>query len=193
MAKARRCAGCGRMYEMTTVNEEWRPVVGYEGLYEVSDMGNVRSLDRIIRQAARSGKVYEKAIRGHMLRPGRMPGGHMSVSLGRKNSRCVHDLVLTAFEGPRPEGQEARHLDGAPANNRRGNLAWSSRGDNGRDKKWHNLPAPYKLRPPEIASIKAALARGQVQAAIARDFNVSPSTIHLIKKGRVHGDVACGM
>lgn len=177
---------------MTTDNEEWRPVVGYEGMYEVSDMGNVRSLDRTISQAARSGKVYEKAILGHLLRPGRMPSGHMSVSLGRRNSRCVHDLVLTAFEGPRPEGQEARHLDGDPANNRRGNLAWSSRGDNSRDKKWHNLPRTSKLRPPEISLIKKALARGEVQAAIARDFDVSPSTIHLIKKGRIHGDVALG-
>ena len=85
-------------------NEEWRPVVGWEGLYEVSDLGRVRSLDRAVKRGR---------YKGELLRPWTNKGGYSCVFLsgvGRKRrNRQVHSLVAEAFIGPRPKGQVVRH------------------------------------------------------------------------------------
>lgn len=108
--------------------EEWRAVPGYEGLYEVSNEGRVRSMKR----RGTSGKVlaHKRAQRG----------GYLTVSLLRhceQTTRPVHSLVLEAFVGPRPAGAEIRHLDGDPTNARLGNLAYGTHSENARDKRAH--------------------------------------------------------
>ena len=113
--------------------EIWKDIPGYEGCYQVSNQGNVRSLTRAITQMSRWGTEYTKIVDGVYLRPGRMPAGHLSVSLGRNNSQCVHKLVLLAFVGPAPEGYECLHGNGDPSDNRLENLRWGTRGDNIRD------------------------------------------------------------
>jgi hypothetical protein len=113
--------------------EIWKDIPGYERCYQVSNEGRVRSLDRAITQMSRWGALYTKFVGGVDLRPGRMPAGHLSVSLGRNNSQCVHKLVLLAFVGPAPEGHECLHQNGDPSDNRLENLRWGTRGDNIRD------------------------------------------------------------
>lgn len=104
--------------------EEWRPVVGYEGLYEVSNLGQVRGVPR----QGSNGAV----LRGRRIRP----WGYLVVNLSRecrpKASR-VHRLVLEAFDRPAREGEVARHLNGDGSNNRLENLAWGSVSDNVQD------------------------------------------------------------
>jgi hypothetical protein len=173
------------------MTEVWKPVVGFEGSYEVSDLGRVRSVDRSWWQKSRHGNLYLHHKKGTLLRPGSMPGGHLSVALGRGNSHCVHELVLRAFLGPPPPQCEARHLDGNEKNNSFENLVWDTRGNNTRDKKWHRGTASYKLKPDEIASIKSSLQRPYygMGAELARRFGVSSSAISAIKHDRVHIDV----
>ena len=101
------------------VNEIWKPIPGYEGKYEVSDQGRIRS--------------FRRNPKGYLLKPGRMPEGHLSVSLGRKNSQCVHKLVLLAFVGLAPDGHECCHNNGNPADNRLENLRWGTRSENIKD------------------------------------------------------------
>lgn len=114
--------------------EQWRPVVGFETSYEVSDQGRVRSKDRSWPQKTRSGNVYEHKKKGRVLRPGPSNYGHMSVVLGRGNTRMVHTLVLEAFVGPRPSPKhDARHINGDAKDNRLINLAWGTRSENIRD------------------------------------------------------------
>lgn len=118
--------------------EEWRPVVGHEGQYEVSDLGRVRSLncERIYKRADQySGRMLtvRRKHKGRLLRPGRMPSGHLSVALGKGNSVCVHVIVLEAFVGPCPSGHESLHRDDVPSNNVRGNLRWGTRSENMHD------------------------------------------------------------
>ena len=172
------------------MTEEWRPVAGYEGLYEVSDQGRVRSLDRLLTQAGRNGTIYTKTMRGRVLRPGSMPAGHQSVVLTKAGgSKCVHALVLAAFVGPCPEGAEARHLNGDPGDNRLVNLAYGSRRENGQDKKWHNGAATYRLRPAQIREIKLALKARRPGAVLAKQYGVAQSTISAIKHNKFHRDV----
>lgn len=102
---------------------EWRPIRGYEGYYEVSDEGDVRSTRR-------------KGSRGAVLSAGTTKNGYKLVSLWRdgKGTSCnVHRLVAAAFIGECPTGLEVRHLDGNPANNAVGNLAYGTGSENCRD------------------------------------------------------------
>lgn len=104
--------------------EEWRPIAGYEGLYEVSDHGRVASLPKPTWPTRR------------ILRPGTERGGYPYVTLrasGRQLHRKIHHLVCEAFNGPRPAGSVTRHLDGDPTNNTPTNLVWGSYSDNNLD------------------------------------------------------------
>lgn len=101
--------------------EIWKPVVGYEDLYEVSNTGRVRSLN--YRQ---TGKVRE-------LRPGADRCGYLLVALcknGKQKSHHVHKLVIEAFVGPRPEGYDVNHIDEDKRNNSVKNLEYCTHRDN---------------------------------------------------------------
>ena len=171
------------------MEEIWKPVVGHETSYEVSSLGNVRSLDRAYRQVSRRGKLHIHTVRGRMLRPGKMKSGHVSVAIGRGNSRMVHQLIAEAFIGPRPLRYEVRHLNGVPDDNRAINLTWGTRGENSRDKKWHGQP--YKLSVQDVRDIKTALENPYhgLNSALAKKFKVGQATISSIKHGRLHTDV----
>lgn len=118
--------------------ETWRPVVGYEGYYEVSDMGRVRSVERLaIRKNGRPHRV-RSAVR----KPKALPKGHLAVTLVRDTqlrSHTVHKLVLEAFVGTRPEGSMCRHLNGDPADNRLENLTWGTASENQSDAVNHGV------------------------------------------------------
>lgn len=105
--------------------EKWRAVVEFEGLYEVSSIGRVRSLDRVVR----SGRLFP----GRILRQRRDSRGYMHVNLWRDRRMTtmrVHRLVLIAFAGA-PEGPvEGCHNDGDPSNNRIQNLRWDTHREN---------------------------------------------------------------
>jgi len=118
--------------------ETWRPILGYEGSYEVSDLGSVRSLPRIVQdKAARphpvSGRVLTLAWKG--------PSRYAAVQLcqaGETHQVYVHRLVLEAFAGPRPfPDAVARHLNGNHLDNRAMNLAWGTQQENIADKFRH--------------------------------------------------------
>lgn len=109
--------------------EEWKDIVGYEGSYEVSSLGRVRTVERT---AVRSnGRPHH--VKSIIRKTVTMPKGHLSVRLiknGKNRTHTVHSLVLTAFTGPRPVGAVCRHLNGVPDDNRLENLAWGSGSDN---------------------------------------------------------------
>lgn len=116
--------------------EEWRPVVGHEGHYEVSDQGHVRSVDRIITSISRTGREYLSRRKGKVLSPGRSPSGHLLVHLNGI-ARSVHSVVAAAFIGPRPNGYEVRHINGQPGDCRAANLEYGTRSENAEDSKRH--------------------------------------------------------
>lgn len=132
--------------------EEWRPVVGWEGLYEVSDQGRVRSLDRHLTVRSRWGQMMPQTYRGQLMTiSDAHAGGYCTVKLtrdGKGSMHYVHRLVLEAFVGPRPDGMEACHNSGDPADNRPGNLRWDTTTGNMADKVRHgtNGEGPRKTR-----------------------------------------------
>lgn len=109
--------------------ERWLSIPGFEDRYEVSDEGRVRSVDHFVR-IVRHGVEGQRLVRGRVLRPGRNKSGHVTVAIGKGNTRQVHQLVLEAFEGPCPVGQESLHRNHMPSDNRLLNLFYGTRGQN---------------------------------------------------------------
>ena len=168
---------------MSNPTEVWKDVPGYEGRYQVSNFGRVRSLPHEVQVRRQSGTEFQKAVPGRILRPGRMSSGHLSVSLGRHNSLCVHYLVLLAFVGPRPAGYDVCHIDGDPTNNYLDNLRYDTRVENILDVyrvggKWR------KLSLNDIKEINELLRLEMRGVDIAARFNVSQTTVSKIKNGR---------
>ena len=131
--------------------EEWRPIPGWEGAYEASSFGRVRSVDRTIVVRNPGGVLGPRRFRGRVLRAGRIKNGYYLVSFtgpGRKREyRYVHDLVLLAFVGPKPAGLEVCHNDGTRDNNRLENLRYDTRQANAQDRWKHGT----MLRPKKVA------------------------------------------
>lgn len=114
------------------MQEEWRPVIGFEGYYEVSNVGRVRSLDRtIIRSASRTRKEYAARLKGKVLKQARNTHGYSIVSL-RKNAtvKSVHRLVAEAFIEKEPGKDLINHIDGNKSNNKTDNLEWCTNKEN---------------------------------------------------------------
>ena len=118
----------------------WASVPGYEGFYEVSNFGDVRSLTRFVPYGRHKGMTYKgRDIKQFV------SGSYLSVKLakaGVTKTTYVHELVLLAFEGARPqltERCEIRHLDGDKFNNKLTNLKYGTAKENSADRKLHVL------------------------------------------------------
>ncbi len=110
--------------------EEWRSVVGFETYYEVSSLGRVRSITRIV-----NGSWGPRKHRGKVLSPSPQKSGHLNVHLsvrGVVKTHRVHTLVAAAFIGPCPHGKQVNHIDAIPANNVPANLEYVTPLENSR-------------------------------------------------------------
>ncbi len=161
--------------------ERWRPVVGFEGWYAVSSLGNVRRVAPAPGSQSRPGR---------MLRPGRDRSGRPMVHLhraGQHSPRAVAHLVAAAFLGPRPAGWVVTFRNGDPADVRAVNLIYRTR---------HQLQAQVaaslrKLTASQAAEIRAAAdqtPRVPVRALAAR-YGITYQTVSLIQRGEAYHDL----
>ena len=116
--------------------EEWRPVVGYEDLYEVSNLGQVRSLPRVVRWKTRWGSYGTRTNPLALRKLTTDTYGYLCVSMkryGKSANPRVHKLVAKAFLGERPDwASQINHIDRCRTNNCVGNLEWSYPAHNNR-------------------------------------------------------------
>jgi hypothetical protein len=164
--------------------EQWRPVVGYEGWYEVSDHGRVR------RVAGGSG-----ALPGRVLIPQKAGADYRKVNLyrdGQKQQVGVHLVVAAAFIGPRPPNHECNHKDGNKTNNHLGNLEYVTSLENSRHAsrigllRTGELHQNAKLTAAQVAEIRQLYQPWTYSThRLAREFGVCAQTIYNIVHGRI--------
>lgn len=164
--------------------ETWKPVVGFEGFYEVSDQGRVRSLPRIV--PSRGGV---RQTRGRVLKP-IYPKGYPAAALcanGKSKIHEIHRLVAAAFLGPKPSGKHmVRHFDGDEKNPRLANLLWGTPRENSADAIRHGTAIcgervpQSKLR---IGEVRQILSDKRPLNVVASEHGVTPSTIHRVRSG----------
>lgn len=114
------------------INETWKPIGGYEGLYEVSDKGRIRSVDRIVKSTNKGTSYYHKR-NGALLKPYYNRLGYLLVELWKEGigkAYTVHRLVALAFV-PNPYNKPCvNHLDETHDNNCADNLEWCTQKEN---------------------------------------------------------------
>lgn len=178
---------------MARKRESWRAVPGFEGCYEVSDLGRVRSLARLDRGRFRPGVIRKPSRRGRYL-------ALILTDGPRRETRSVHRLVLEAFRGAAPEGAVACHNNGDAGENRLENLRWDTPAANVRDALTHgthqgNLGSRKnlaKITPRCVARVREMLALGVSQRQTGHWFGLSQSTISGIATGKLWRHVAAG-
>lgn len=153
--------------------ENWKPVFGFEGLYDVSDHGRVRTV-----KTARIKKPTPNP-----------KDGRLNILLWNGN-KCkmmkVHRLVLFAFVGPPPKKHECCHGDGNPQNNLMGNLRWDTTAANQADRVKHGTSnrgercGSAKLTEQQVRAIREDT---RIQRLIALDYGIRANTVSRIKSG----------
>lgn len=178
---------------MSIVDEIWKDVVDFEGFYQVSNLGRVRSVDRVVVSSSAK-RAYSSCRRGRIIQGGMNPDGYRTVNLSRSpftSKFTVHSLVAQAFIGDRPQGFHVNHIDGCKTNNSASNLEYCSHKDNINHAVsiglWDGMIAENhclaKLRDSDIPIIRSRLSAGDTYKQIAVDYGVAGHTIACITKG----------
>lgn len=165
--------------------EEWRPIVGWEHLYSISNLGRIRSLDK--RVACGHGGTALR--RGRIIKPVLKGGRYLVVTLADGDIRqqfFVHDLVLLMFKGVKPEGYQSCHNDGNKANNAAENLRYDTPKNNTLDKIEHGTlrrgetHGMVKLTIEQVLEIRKSTGFKGID--LADQYGISPSQISSIRK-----------
>jgi len=173
---------------MNSLNEEWRDVVGFEALYQVSSLGRVRSCDRVIYD----NRGYSKSRKSRLLSPTIDKYGYYKLHLSKNDVRgyfTIHVLVAKAFIGDRPDGLQVNHINGVKTDNRPENLEYVTGSRNivhAQDMGLKPVGSrcwQAKLSESDVSTIKALIRQGVNIIEIADRYGVVKQTISSIKQG----------
>jgi hypothetical protein len=172
---------------MDNVTEVWRPVVGHEGKFEVSNLGRVKALAWELRHWC--GRNIPQPER--IVTQTKHTGGYRFVAL-RGKKQYVHRLVMAAFVGPPPENaKDVNHIDGDKTNNRLDNLEYCDRLHNVRHAIATGLQdnggegnGMSKYRAGQIVTAYQMVKCGATQSQAAKATGVSESTVQMVVTGR---------
>jgi hypothetical protein len=158
---------------MTSWDKEvWKDIPGFEGKYQASNLGRIRSVDHVV----------VRHIKGRILRPRIRKMGYPVVTLSGAGPKDVHRLVALTFHGQGRPGEQVRHLNGDRADPRAENLAWGTQSENEHDK-YTYAGKRNRLTLDDVRDIRRRINAGEKYTEIARSFNVSDTTIRQIAKG----------
>lgn len=156
--------------------EVWKPVVGYDGIYEVSSLGRVKSLTRYDASGhRRNGRLLALAhYQGYPF----VNLNYTAGRYGRNNTRRVHRLVLEAFVGPCPDGMECCHNNGIRDDNRVENLRWDTHAGNQADKVAHGtIATPVRNDKKLLGAVRRMMNAGESYNRMAERIGVSYSRV----------------
>jgi hypothetical protein len=160
---------------------QWKPVTEFEGLYEVSDSGSVRSVTRSVTASRGEGNVPRYGKERKLWSD---KNGYMCVDLSKNGKvyKCkVHRLVAGAFL-PNEKGLPVvNHLNSVRYDNRVGNLEWSTHADNSKHAAETGVfnaaqnPNRSKLLPETVKAVRKAYKEGKSLREISEEFGVTRS------------------
>lgn len=177
---------------MDSVQEEWRPIPGFEGFYEASSLGRIRSLDRVSRSNGQLRKFNGRVL-SQGVSPQKYPVVVLSVN-GKSTSSRVHNLIASAFYCDKRPDYVVNHIDGDKSNNRPDNLEWVTHSQNTtfaamearRTRKRRSLGPRTRTGPltaDDVLDIRR-LAKSYRLSEIARHFGLHRNTVTRIVHGR---------
>lgn len=164
--------------------EEWRPVVGYEGIYDVSTHGRVRRVEDARRGGWKAGRIMQAGVTklGYLyvnLFDGVHPNGKKSY---------VHVLVAAAHIGPKPIGKEVNHIDRDKTNNHVSNLEYKTHLENMEHSRLDRVLAirkSAKVGMETAEEIRTRYQNGERQYMLAEEYGFSRATINQIVNMRI--------
>ncbi len=164
------------------MGEIWKQIVGYEGCYEISSLGSVKSMERVVINGVRN-----KSIKSRILKQWATPTGYIYVTLsknGVRKNEIVHILAATAFIDNPDKKPQVNHIDGVKSNNRICNLEWNTAKENCDHKinvlKKHNKGDSHpssKLNSLEVESIRKMYTDGVRQSIISEKYSIAKNHV----------------
>lgn len=163
------------------MGEIWKDIAGYEGKYQASNMGRIKSLERMVPCRKGQRRIKEKILQQHI----RDKCGHLGVSLGKNcHNIGVHRAVALAFIGIPPNSESVvMHINGIPSDNVPENLRYGTQSENILDV-YYQGKCWRKLCIDDVESIRFGIYCGFTNNELAALYNVSPTAIRDIKNGR---------
>lgn len=165
--------------------EMWKDIPGFEGHYQASSLGRIRSVDRIKEVQHPMGGLRHVRYPGKVLAIGINKLGYARVNLYHASNHRVATLVASAFLGPRPEGMEICHSDGNRINNAITNLRYDTKSNNEKDKRAHGTDNAGEgngrshLTEADIRAIRAEAGKRK-GAELAKKYNTTYKYISAI-------------
>ena len=166
--------------------EIWKDIPGYEGRYQASTFGRIKSLERKVKSKNwYTHEDFYHTVPERILRPGQYcKSGHLSVVLGNGTTgKPVHQLIMRTFVGESPENCEVLHCDGDPTNNALENLRYGSRTDNILDV-YHQGGRWRKLSIEDVKQIREMAASGVKKTLIAKKYGIAYTYVFTVINGR---------
>ena len=172
------------------MEEIWKDVVGFDGIYKISSLGRLKSVERVIERKNNSNYVQsEKIINGSN------HNGYLFTTLRKNNKKAqkfIHVLVAESFLGEKPNGFDVCHSDGNRLNNCINNLRYGTRSDNVKDSikhRTHYTPFRKKGSERSYAKINEEIAKeiknsNESSTKLSKKFNVSRALISGIRRNK---------
>lgn len=167
---------------------QWEDIPGYEGEYQASRCGRIKSIDRVI--ITKNGQL--RKYKGRERKPQKHSSGYLAVNLRRSDQHLWHRLIALTFL-ERPAGKDyVNHKDGNKLNNHSGNLEWTTRQENeehaystGLKNSTGSNNTMAKLNERDVIKIRELVANGTDKLNVAKQFNVHKGTIDRVVSKRI--------
>ena len=172
------------------LKEIWKDIKGYEDIYQISNLGRVKSLSRCITRNIK-GTVFQQTIRERILKQCKLKNGYFCVNLKKDKkpkTHYPHKLVAQTFLSKKDNSLIINHKDGDKTNNNVNNLEWVTYRQNSIHASENGLlnvkrgeqARSAKLKEKEVLEIMELHKKGNSNASISRIYGVDPSTISRI-------------